>query len=190
MSNKKIRVLSFDPGLTKAGWSVNDYDPSTQTMHVVKYGFLTPKPEAAKVINRTEVEIFGLRVISLALLRRYIRELVTEYKPDYTATEDAFYCSRMPAAYGSLIQWIVSVENLLHDEFRLTMMRIAPKDVKHSISGSGNSGKLSVQQAILSNSNIQFRAKTDLLQMCEHEGDAIAVGWTFCTKFLPGMLNV
>lgn len=191
METETIRVLSFDPGLTKAGWTILDYNPSTKIVSIVKFGYLTPGPNADRAAFREEVNTFGKHVISLRMLREYVKELVEKYHPRYVATEGAFYNPRRPGAYGSLLQWIVTLENFLYDEYKLPVYRIAPKKAKHSISGNGDSGKISVQEAVLSHDDIVFPdMNQSLLEMCEHEADSMAIGYAFCMDTLPGLLNV
>ena len=187
MPNKKIKILSFDPGLTKAGWSFSEYDTTSRIYTVIKFGTITPNTTAAKALNRDAVNIFGKRVIALRILREAVDLLVKQYKPDFIATEDAFYNPRTPNAYGSLLTWIVTVENFMYSEFKMPIYRIAPKLAKHNISGDGTSGKLSVQDAVVNHSNIKFRANLPVLDMCEHEADSIAIGWSFVYSILPNL---
>ncbi len=190
MSKQVIRVLSFDPGLVHLGWTFSEYDREQNQMVVLDYGTLTPGPVAATAKFRNEVASFSKRVISCSLIRLWVDELVTKFNPDFCTSEDAFYCSRMPNAFSALVQCLTTMENLLYVKFKRALTKMSPKEIKHCISGSGTSGKVSVQDAVMRNPNIQFKVTHDLLRMCEHEADSIAVGWTFTQLRLPGMLYV
>lgn len=188
MSTDTIRTLSFDPGLSTAGWAIGDYTLKTGHLVINRFGELSPNRYSERSDVAADVEKYGKRIITLATLREMVNALYTEYHPDYVAVEDAFYNPTRPTAYAALLQWITTVELYLYFNFQVPLFKIAPKSIKQCISGYGASGKLNVQQSVLSNKNISFKQKRQLGELREHEGDAIAVNYTFNVEILPGLL--
>lgn len=124
------------------------------------------------------MEVYGRRIITLALLREMIRELMNRFAPDIVASEDAFFNPRRPGAYEALIQWILTVSFVLRDEYQRPLYRIPPKLVKKFISGVGTSDKEGVKKAILQHKDIKIPSDIHVEELMEHEGDAIAIGYT------------
>ena len=65
-----IRILAYDPGLSKTGWSVVDFDIDQPKMIVHKYGIFQATNVANKVAHSSQVEKFGLRTVTIALVRQ------------------------------------------------------------------------------------------------------------------------
>lgn len=171
-----MTILSFDPGLSFSGWAFSIVDDSTFSLQ--HCGLLTPNKTVDHKEHRDEVEVYGRRIITLALLREMIRELMNRFSPDLIASEDAFFNPRRPGAYEALIQWILTVSFVLRDEYQRPLYRIPPKLVKKFISGVGTSDKEGVKRAILQHKDIIVPADINVGELMEHEGDAIAIGYT------------
>lgn len=185
MVAKKVRLLTFDPAMGVAGWAVIDYDPVTRVRLVVKKGELTPNKIIDRAANREETDQFGKRLPSLKLVREMVRELFLEYKPDYVVTEGIFCNPKRITAYTALLQWLTTVELMLYMEFRVILYHVPTKIAKQAVTGSGGSGKLLVQDAVLSHPMIEFKKPPEILH--EHEADAIAVGFGFIESVLPAL---
>lgn len=188
MSKTTIRILSFDPGLSKAGWAVGDFKLQQGHLIINRFGELAPTRTTTHVHMKEQVSYFGKRIITLSLLREMIDILFLEYKPDYVVVESAFFHPKFPTAYAALLQWMTTVELYLYHTHNMPMYKIAPKAVKFCISGHGGSGKVSVQEAILAKEDISFKQKKQVIKLGQHEGDAIAVNYTFATESLPSLL--
>ena len=191
-TTKGIRILSFDPALSHAGWSVAEYDDTTGKLIVVKFGHINPNKIVSRVNMRPQVEQFGTRLISLVTLRNSVEALIKEHNPTYIVVEDAFFNSKFPNACMALLQWITTVELLAYHQFNMPIYRVAARAAKHDINGSGGSSKENVQKAVLNHENISFanadQKRDELAAMDEHEADSIAIGYCFSIRILPGLL--
>ena len=183
----KIKILSFDPGLMIAGWSLLQTTPNTNICDVVKFGTLQAKRIATKVNLKAEVEKFGSRLITLNVLRVMVEELLNKYRPDYVVIEEAFWNRARPSAHAALVQWIVTVRMLALTEYRIPTYTVAPKSAKCTLSGSGSADKANMQKAVLEHELIKFPQKAQTATMESHEADAIAVGFHFILRMLPSL---
>ena len=188
MSKNTIRILSFDPGLSKAGWAVGDFKLQTGQLVINRFGELTPTRTTTHANMREQVDYFGKRIITLSLLREMIDALFMEYKPDYVVAEGAFFHSKFPTAYAALLQWLTTIELYLFHSHNMPMYKLAPRAIKFCISGHGGSGKINIQDAILAKDAITFKQKKQVIKLGEHESDAIAVNYTFAIELLPSLL--
>ena len=171
-----MKILSFDPGLSYSGWAYTDADNGI--FSVEQCGLLTPNKTVDHKEHRDEVELYGRRIITLALLRVMVRDLINRFHPDIVVSEDAFFNPRRPGAYEALIQWILTVSFILRDEFQLPLYRIPPKLVKKYISGMGTADKEGVKKAVAEHKDIRLSPDINIDNLLEHEGDAIAIGYT------------
>ena len=169
-------ILSFDPGLSFSGWAYSDAEKDVFSVKDCR--LITPNKTVDHKEHRGEVEIYGKRIITLSLLRGMIRELMDKFKPDIVVSEDAFFNPRRPGAYEALIQWILTVSFLLRDEYHLPLYRIPPKLVKKYISGMGTADKEGVKRAVAQHKDIRLSPDIIIDNLMEHEGDAIAIGYT------------
>lgn len=184
-----IRVLSFDPGLTLAGWAVCDYKLSDGTINVQRFGDISPNKIASRVNMNDQVEKYGKRLISLDILEDMVQKLVDEYKPDYICSEDAFFNPGTPNAFVALIHWLNTIELLLFKQYDKPLIKLPPRTIKHIVSGSGASGKLPMLQAILADGKIVFKQKKTQEELNEHSTDAISVGVAFIRSILITMMT-
>ena len=181
------RILAFDPGLTVAGWSHNEFDSTTGKFTVIKHDTFS----AAK-LNKTfkeDVDKYGKRLISLQHLEDITIDLVTRINPDYIATEDAFFNRFRPGAYGPLLLWIHTLEKVLFKNFGKVLYKVPTRSAKLCITGTGGSGKVTVKDAIFSHNDIGFKMRkssniNDHKNMSSHESDSIAVGYFFVKNIL------
>jgi Holliday junction resolvasome RuvABC endonuclease subunit len=187
MSSKKSkRVLLFDPGWNSTGWAVLDVTINSPKIEVHRFGQISPSGEAHKVDKRVEVGMYGVRAVTMSILSSAINGLIEEFKPDYIASEDAFF-SRFPTAHRALVEWLtVLVIQAQNHQHRVYLM--APKSIKMATTGSGDADKGNIQQSILNNGDIKFKQKQKVTQLQEHEADAIGVGVAFIKLLLPGLL--
>ena len=171
-----MKILSFDPGLSFSGWA---YTTAENGIFSVEHcGLLTPSKTVDHKEHREEVDLYGRRIITLALLRTMIRELMGRFTPDIVVSEDAFFNPRRPGAYEALVQWILTVSFVLRDEYQLPLYRIPPKLVKKYISGIGTADKEGVKKAVAQHDDIRLSPEIVIDNLMEHEGDAIAIGYT------------
>jgi len=171
-----MTILSFDPGLSFSGWAYTIAQDGV--FSVQECGLLTPNKTVDHKEHRDEVELYGRRIITLALLRVMVRDLMNRFHPDIVVSEDAFFNPRRPGAYEALIQWILTVSFILRDEYQLPLYRIPPKLVKKYISGMGTADKEGVKKAVAEHKDIRLSPTIIIDNLMEHEGDAIAIGYT------------
>jgi Holliday junction resolvasome RuvABC endonuclease subunit len=184
-----IRVLSWDPGLTLAGWVGFEYNPNTNEIVVVDFAELQVNRVVDRAAMRPDVEQYGKRVISLSVLEDKANDILLAFKPDYIATEDAFYNPLRPAAYAALLTWIMTLARLCHKGFKKPLFKIPTKIAKQAICGSGGALKFNVQQAIRTNPNIKFKKPPAEEALTETICDAMAVGYAFIVNDLRDILN-
>ncbi len=188
MKPQKIRVLGFDPGLSHTGWNVSDIDVENGALNVVKIGEFSPSGTADKAAYREESEKYGKRVISLSVLRESIATLLNEHKPDYIVMEDAFINPKRPMAYGALSMWHCTARMVARDVAGKAIIVIPAKSAKLGISGRGDSGKMNVQQAVVTNPKIRFKSDKLIEGLSEHCADSIGLSYSFMTMYLPSIL--
>ena len=190
MTSDKIKILSFDPGLSTSGWNYCEYRPKVGEMVVVRFGTLYPNKDINLRNSREEVTVYGARIMTLESLRTQFRELMDLYQPDFVVSEDAFYNPTRPTAYCALVQWLTTVALVLHDEYNQCLFKLAPKIAKQVVSGFGGAEKLGVQHAIMHKDDIRFKQKVDVADLSEHICDSIGIGYTFIQEILPSLLDI
>ena len=116
MSNQTFRILSFDPGLSTAGWNLSEYNPDNNIMLVRKYGMLYPNKDVENAEHKNDSTKYGSRIMTLDALRTQLRELFNTFKPDFVVSEDAFFNPSRPIAYCALVQWLTTLSLVLFDE--------------------------------------------------------------------------
>lgn len=191
MNNKpqKIRVLGFDPGLSHTGWNVSEIDIASGALNVIKLGEFSPSGTADKAAYREESEKYGKRTISLEVLRESIAALLIEHKPDYIVMEDAFMNMKRPMAFGALCMWHCTARAVAKAVAGKAIIVIPAKSVKLGISGRGDSGKMNVQQAVVTNPNIKFKNDKLMEGLTEHCADSIGLSYSFMTMYLPSIIS-
>lgn len=177
-----VRILSFDPGLTYAGWAIGDYHKDQQLLHILDYGVMEPSKDLDRSIMRPMVELCGRRLLTLLKTEEMVSDLYAEYRPNYICSEDAFFNRFRPSAYAALLGWITAVELFLWKTYQIKLYTFQPKVIKRAV-GRGDSGKLDVQKAIRKIPEIQFE-ESERYKLKEHSADAIACNWTFCCNIL------
>ena len=188
MPNRIIRILSIDPGLTYLGYALSEYDTDTNVLVVHKYGNFQSTAAAKK--NKEGCAVYSQQIIALEHLRETIRGIISAWKPEYVATEDAFLNHRFPNAYVSLSLCINAIAQLCYQEFKLPVYKLPPCNIKRLVTGDGKADKVAMQEAVLNNPNIVVRPNKQkpIEHMVEHEADAIGVGYAF-TSLLPSLSN-
>ena len=186
MAKPVFRILNFDPGLSKTGWCLIEYNTKSGNCTIAKYGIIQPNKNTGHAAMREECEVYGKRIMALCELESMVKQLLVEFTPDFVACEDIFFNPRRPTAFIALSQWLTTVELLLK-RYRMPLYKVPTKIAKKEIFGSGDAGKVDVQSAILSNGRINFRTKPPK-ELCEHEADSIAVGLAFVNATLQAIL--
>jgi len=183
------------------GWAWSEFDRTEKDVFtVLDTGII----KGHQLANRCKPDIkyFNRRVITTPIIRENVSSLVNKYRPDYVASEDAFYNPKFPLAYGALaicvhtiektlyllwkdaIQHLTTTEQLIQEVPECCVLRkYAPKIMKMMVTGSGSADKTKIARSILQNNSIKLpEVKFDEHGVCtlaEHEYDAVGIGYTF-----------
>lgn len=180
-------ILSFDPGLSTLGWAFSIYDSQHNKFTVKKYGTYKASKTASK--QKDDIEVYGQRFIALNLLEQEIIKLIDFYKPDYVTSEDVFLHIKHVNAFIALTLCLHTIRRAAFSKNKL-LYTMAPCDIKKVTTDTGTANKEAIQKAVLTNKNIVLQESKPklLIKMCEHEADAIAVGYSFAVSILPTII--
>jgi Holliday junction resolvasome RuvABC endonuclease subunit len=188
-----IRILSFDPGATKMGWSLCTYNVKTGKFIVHKTGTIIGDVLLNKY-KEYEV-IYDKAYLRLIAIREEISKMAY-LRPDYVTCEDFFYQHGLHTAYASLALCVHMIKDAIKSSLSLPVILIPARRVKWVLSGSGSSTKDGISEAIKNSADIsimtiqdELKNKEDIItgttktsildDMSEHECDAIAIAYTF-----------
>ena len=152
-------ILGVDPGLTIAGFCI--LEKNGNTTNLIAYGSI--KPDTKDLMpNR------------LKYLFEEINKIITKFKPDALAIEDAFFSKNVKSAMvlgharGSIIL-AAALNNMIIREY-------APRKVKLSVCGSGAASKEQVSFMVMKILGLEKQLKPYDIS------DSIAVGLCFINK--------
>ena len=187
IKNSIVRVLAYDPALTKCGWSHIEYDINTGMNNVVKHGEIVGKTVLKN--RKGLIGIFENSYLILCEIEDIVSQMIKDFKPDYIVVENAF-SHRFPKAYASLVLVINAIRDAAFKTHGKDIFLIAPRESKCSVSGNGTSDKVAIQNAVLNHPNISIKdtKQQPLTSLSEHSADSIASGYTFTTNYLPTLL--
>lgn len=180
---KTVKILSFDPGLSKAGWSVGTYNTETGELIIQNTGTVRCRAAAEKAARRDLVIQYGKRTVALVLLMDELRDLVEKHAPDYIVCEDAFYSKFRPNAYAPLMQWI-TILRIVSYRYCRRVHAIQARAAKHTVATFGGAGKKEVLAGLHKLENVKWGKRVNLDEISEHEADSCAILFTFCMKSL------
>ncbi len=188
MAANDIKILSFDPGLTTMGWSIGTWSVEKNILTVNRWGVITSIALAQKE-EKIDFKNYG-RIISLEIMEREVTNLIEQYHPTYIFSEDAFYNPKRPQAYVSLSLCLHTLSRLLYLNYKKSLFKLAPKQIKKIVTGDGTADKTTIQATIISHPNILIKdtKQNQLKNMSEHSADSIAGMYTFCREILPALL--
>lgn len=183
----KYKILSFDPGLNTLGWANCSFDTDSNNFVVHRFGNFRATKAANK--EKEQSSIYGHRLIALNLLEDEVKRLIDFFKPDYLASEDVFLHIRHVNAFAALTLCLHTMRKAAFIKNK-TIYTMSPCDIKKDAAGTGHADKDAIQKAILENSNIiiEENKMSPIEKMCEHEADAIAVGYAFSQSLLPALI--
>ena len=152
-------ILGVDPGLTITGFCI--LEKNGNTTNLIAYGSI--KPDTKDLMpNR------------LKYLFEEINKIITKFKPDALAIEDAFFSKNVKSAMvlgharGSIIL-AAALNNMIIREY-------APRKVKLSVCGSGAASKEQVSFMVMKILGLEKQLKPYDIS------DSIAVGLCFINK--------
>ena len=182
----KFKILNFDLAKGKAGWSLIEYDTTTNSINVIKVGSIMATRAASKVAYRDEVNKYGKDIITFGVLDAEVTKLVKQLNPDYVVAEDAFYKEHIKA-YTSLVLCLHVVSNVIK-RYGYPLFRIFPTKHKATLTANGHCKKETTIETIKTHPNIQFLSEEDKDNLDEHQADSISVGNAFSLLILPDLL--
>lgn len=179
------RGLFIDPALSVCGWSIIDLvqpKKGKPYLQVFRIGDVKSTAYASRAINRKDVAKFNKRIITLCVARRFIDEIIDEFKPDHVAIEGT-YCHRFPQAFAALEQLVATIAIHCHDKYQKTLHIVPTKSAKQSITGSGAAKKEDVLEAVFKAKDIKVTDRKEVKKIInDHIADSIAVGHYFFNK--------
>lgn len=177
-----MRVISFDPGYARLGWSIVDcYDLVPE---LVDFGTIeTPVEvivgkEGRKTLKRKLDVPERLNTIDSE-----VRHLLTTYKPEISVYEN-------PAQFNSTnsvnLQRAIGVILLSLYQFKLPIIEYAPTDIKKVICNNGHADKVDIQKAVCDFFNLEYSPEF-IKEKLDDSFDAVAIALTWWKK--GGIIN-
>ena len=128
MSQREIRVLGVDPGLTRCGVGVIEGAPGSQ-LRLINVGvILTPSTTALE--------------LRLLQLERELTQWVEDNRPDVVAVERVFSQHNVRTVMGT--GQAAGIALLIAAKAGIPVMMHTPSEVKASVTGSGRANKAQV----------------------------------------------
>ena len=128
-----MRVLGIDPGSECTGWGVVEGDANGQRYRLVEFGVVRLKSSAT----------FSSRLLRIS---RALDEVITRFRPDACAIEEAFLASN-PKVTLKLGQ-VRGVALLAAESAALEIGEYSPRSIKQTVAGYGNAEKRQVQEMV------------------------------------------
>ena len=137
-------ILGIDPGSKQCGYGI---------LHV----------ENKKIIAAGN----GVIILSQKLkqeeklleLSTKLKEIIEEYKPDYSAVESIFYGKNIQTAF--ILGHVRGVIMYCLAEKKIPIISYSPREIKQSVTGRGNASKKQVEYVVQSILNLKVPAKED-----------------------------
>jgi crossover junction endodeoxyribonuclease RuvC len=128
-----VRALGIDPGLVRTGWAV--VEPVGLRAVVVAHGLIRP-PADADLAPR------------LAAGARALREVLSEFKPEFVALEEIFTAPRHPRA-ALLMAHMRGAICLVLEEAGIPIVSMTATTVKQRLTSGGHASKEQVQRMVV-----------------------------------------
>ena len=129
-----IRIIGIDPGTTKIGFGIIDFEEKTKDISLVKYGLITLKDS----FSYAKIEKIYDAMVALN----------EEFKPDFIAIENQFLGRNVQtllklthAKTAMMLAFLNHNENIIIEEY-------PPATVKLTITGRGNATKEELEEVI------------------------------------------
>lgn len=150
-----VRIIGIDPGLSRCGYAVIDYDG--RTPDPVEYGLIktSPKDETPKRLGEIYTEI---------------GRVIDEFKPDEFAIERVYFHRNVSTAID--VAMVMGALISLAVERGLIARQYTPLQIKKAITGAGRASKDQVQKMI------QIHYKLEEIPKPADVADALAAALT------------
>ncbi len=172
-------ILAVDPSLSNLGYAIITHDEESNMITTVTTGMIHANQYAAHVINKEVFTRHTKRLVALNIIKKEIEKLIVKHEVDVIAIEDAFFNPRFPNALVALVQVTHTVVWVAFKKYDIQSYRVPTKIAKKCVTGTGGSGKTSVEEGIY---KLDDLIMSDELLMTEHIADAVAVGYALIKK--------
>lgn len=179
------KILSFDPGMSTFGFCVSTYDECRFVIRTAKTYNLD---EAYKKCSPDKKGKYNINCIKSHILYRFVSDLLVKYRPNFIASEAAFYNPGRPSAYASLLRFIYTLDDIVYRGYGKNVYKMAPLIIKKVASSNvgGKATKEDMREAL--NNRISkgyIKSSFDIGILDEHAIDASLVGYAFAKLWIP-----
>jgi len=152
---RNIRILGIDPGLSRCGYAVIDYDG--RNAETVEYGLIktSPKEDTSDRLSEIAVEI---------------GRIIDEHKPAELAIERVYFHRNVSTAID--VAMVMGAAIVLAKQSGMAAKQYAPLQIKRAIVGVGRASKEQVQKMVMMHYGLEVMPKPPDV------ADALAVALT------------
>jgi crossover junction endodeoxyribonuclease RuvC len=129
---KPVRILGIDPGLSRLGYAVIDYDGRCPVP--VEYGVIKTDPKKPTPERLSEIHTV-------------VRDIIRQFRPTEFAIERVYFFRNVSTAID--VAMIMGATIVLAMEEGLLVRQYAPLQVKNAIVGVGRADKKQVQHMVV-----------------------------------------
>ena len=175
--------MGIDPGSNTLGISIVDAFLDEQRLEIVHTSTLHTKYKVAR--EKERAEFFGEFQLKLERIFEEICGTLGRYMPD-VAIHETPYMKDHATTYARLTQVNSALANACFTHSPIMRMEtIDPSTVKKNVGVPGNSNdKELVRKAVRNIGNLTNVSGVSFDAMSEHEIDATAIAYYYCTTFL------
>jgi crossover junction endodeoxyribonuclease RuvC len=127
----RVRIIGIDPGLSRCGYAVIDYDG--RNPDPVEYGIIKTSPDD-KTENR------------LCEINAEVKRIIDEFKPDELAIERVYFYKNVSTAID--VAMVMGALISMATERGMIVRQYTPLQIKLAITGVGRASKEQVQKMI------------------------------------------
>lgn len=170
-------IVGIDPGSENLGISVLEFDLTT--LQIVKTTAQTVVGSKLMKKNSWAIELHGERASRIEALQKAILDVLNKYEPVLIVCESPFFSSRMPSAFGVLMEVLVAIKQAVEQFSKWKIIHlIDPPTVKRGVGGKGNADKFKMKELVCNLPDINYFGDVPITDLDEHSIDAIAVAYT------------
>lgn len=170
-----LKLIGMDPGTETFGLCL-------MTVAVGDLSIISINAQTLKLsklsINRTAAIVHGIRLAKIMALQNALTMYFEAVMPDIIGTESPFINTKMPQAYGALVEVVTHMRMaVVNYDIRQTLHVASPSQVKNAVGAKGNAGKQDVLEAIKNLSELKDKYIKPFELLDEHSIDATAVAF-------------
>ncbi len=166
--------LSIDPGLNNTGIAVIDPMFNCKVLETILVKNTRKFTDAEKLVEAR----YGHRAVKVNAILAQLNHVLERYQPTQIVSEAPFYNHQTPAAYGSLVEIVVSIKYNVAMKHQLDFFTVEPLLVKKFFTSRGMAPKDLMKQFLRSRkADGSILIDSDVETLSEHEIDAVAVGY-------------